>query len=62
MTLSRGERTGDDGDGGDGGDVVHGACSDGVDNGDGDDDDGGNGDDVLKDSVKSNDEGKPSLR
>ena len=24
-------------------------------------DDGGNGDDVLKDSVKSNDEGKPSL-
>ena len=28
---------------------------------DGADDDGGNGDDVLKDSVKSNDEGKPSL-
>ena len=26
-----------------------------------DDDDGGNGDDVLKDSVKSNDEGKRSL-
>ena len=29
---------------------------------DGADDDGGNGDDVLKDSVKSNDEGKVSLR
>ena len=47
MTLSRGERTGDDGDGGDGGDVVHGAGSDGVDNGEGDDDYGGNGDDVI---------------
>ena len=47
VTLSRGERTGDDDDGGDGGYVVHGAGSDGVDNGDGDDDDDGNGDDVI---------------